>query len=284
MNRRCIHLLILGLACVLLLCAEALALQRFPPPDFEGGHEMPSMTQPPPREGWKSVMDVAALVLGLGVAAWIVLRFRSRKAMVFLTIAAVAYFGFYRAGCVCPIGSIQNVTLALADGEYAVPLVVILFFGLPLLAALFFGRVFCSGVCPLGALQDIVLVKPVRVPRWLEHTLGVAPFIYLGLAVYLAATGAMFVICRFDPFIAFFRLSGRFSMLIYSGIFLGVCLFVGRPYCRFLCPYGAVLNLFSRTSRRRASITPDDCVVCGLCHDACPFGAIDPANTEGEES
>jgi Fe-S-cluster-containing hydrogenase component 2 len=55
---------------------------------------------------------------------------------------------------------------------------------------------------------------------------------------------------------------------------------IGRPYCRFLCPYGALLNLFSRVARRRVSITPDDCVICGLCENACPFDAIHEATEE----
>jgi NosR/NirI family nitrous oxide reductase transcriptional regulator len=51
-------------------------------------------------------------------------------------------------------------------------------------------------------------------------------------------------------------------------------LFVGRPYCRFLCPYGMILRNLSRLSRRRVTITPSDCIRCRLCEDACPFGAI----------
>jgi ferredoxin len=51
-------------------------------------------------------------------------------------------------------------------------------------------------------------------------------------------------------------------------------LFVGRPYCRFLCPYGVILRLLSRLSKWRVTITPTDCIQCRLCEEACPFGAI----------
>jgi O-antigen ligase len=42
-------------------------------------------------------------------------------------------------------------------------------------------------VCPHGALQDLVLLKPVKVPAWLEQALSVLPYIYLGAGVMFAA-------------------------------------------------------------------------------------------------
>jgi ferredoxin len=63
-------------------------------------------------------------------------------------------------------------------------------------------------------------------------------------------------------------------MLVFGASLLALGVFVGRPYCRFLCPYGVLLGWFSRLSRRHAAITPDRCVQCRLCEDACPFDAI----------
>jgi polyferredoxin len=134
--------------------------------------------------------------------------------------------------------------------------------------------VFCAAVCPLGAAQDIVLLKPLKTPGWLAHALGLIPWIYLGAAVLFAATGSAFLICRYDPFVAFFRLSGSTTMLIVGGVMLLISVFIGRPYCRFLCPYGALLRLVSPLAKWRVTITPDDCVQCRLCEDACPFGEI----------
>ena len=73
-----------------------------------------------------------------------------------LSIASVAYFGFFRKGCICSVGAIQNVVLCLVHPQYVVSFGVIAIFFLPLIMALFFGRIFCSGVCPLGALLGIV--------------------------------------------------------------------------------------------------------------------------------
>jgi ferredoxin len=106
-------------------------------------------------------------------------------------------------------------------------------------------------------------------------------YVYLGLAVLLAAMGSSFLICRYDPFVGFFRLNGSFNMIVLGTCFLVMGLFVGRPYCRFLCPYGALLSLLSRYSRWRVTITPDRCIQCSLCRDACPFGAIQESTPEG---
>ena len=62
-----------------------------------------------------------------------------------LSIFSLLYFGFWRKGCVCAIGSVQNVALALFDPGYAVPLGVAAFFVLPLAFALFAGRAFAPG-------------------------------------------------------------------------------------------------------------------------------------------
>jgi ferredoxin len=148
------------------------------------------------------------------------------------------------------------------------------FFALPLLAALFVGRTFCAAVCPFGALQDAVIVKPLRLPRWLAAPLGFLPIVYLGLAVLFAATGAEFVVCRFDPFVSFFRMGGRMGLLALGACFLALGTVVARPYCRFLCPYGVILGWLSRLSVRHSTISPDECVQCRLCEESCPFDAI----------
>jgi len=256
------------------LPALAPAENRFPPPDFETGHQLPVTTTPPPRAVFFEYIDVVVLAATLGVATWLVYRKRSRKGITALSLFSLAYFGFYRKGCVCAIGSLQNVSLALCDSHYAVPLGVVAFFLLPLAFALFGGRTFCAGVCPHGALQDLVLLKPIRLPDWLEHALGVLPFVYLGAGVLFAATGSAFIICQYDPFVPIFRLSGRTLMVLSGVALLLLGTVVGRPYCRFLCPYGALLKLGATVAKWRVRVTPDYCTQCRLCEASCPFGAM----------
>jgi NosR/NirI family transcriptional regulator, nitrous oxide reductase regulator len=243
-----------------------------------GNYKTPAVQKPLPRDYFFQIFDVVLLAACMGISAWVVLKRRSRRWLMGLAIFSLAYFGFYREGCVCPIGSIQNVSVALADPKYSIPMVVVATFFLPLVMALFFGRAFCGGVCALGAMQEMVVLKPVQVPRKLDKWLGLLKYVYLVLAIVLAIKPALardFVICRFDPFVGFFRGTGTPHMLMIGGGFLLAGIFIGRPYCRWLCPYGVLLNWCSRLSPRGVSITPHRELDCGLCNDACPYGAIE---------
>jgi NosR/NirI family transcriptional regulator, nitrous oxide reductase regulator len=260
---------------LLLLCSSASANNmRFPPPEFESGYESSQTTIPAPRAVVYQYIDIAVLFTALGLAGYLVLKKRSRKAIFVLMLFSLAYFGFYLKGCICPIGSIQNIVLSFFDPTYSVSIIVLLVFLLPLIFTVFFGRTFCSAVCPLGVIQDAVLLRPISIPIWLENALRLMAYIYLAAAVLFAATGSAFVICRYDPFVSFFRLNGNINLLILGACILFIGVFIGRPYCRFLCPYGVILRQISRVSKWHARITPAECIKCRLCEDSCPFGAI----------
>ena len=246
--------------------------------DIGGGYRVPVVQRPMPRPTWREVLDTGVLAVGLGLSAWLALGRRSRAGLLLLAAGGVAYFGFYRQGCICPIGAIQNVAVALVEPHYAISYFVIAFFLLPLIAALLFGRVFCAGVCPLGAIQELVALRPIQVPRRIDRALAWLRWLYLGLALWLAlrpAPARDFIICRFDPFVGFFRFTGPLSIMLFGAALLVLGVFVGRPYCRYLCPYGALLSLLSRVSWRGVSITPNKELDCGLCEEACPYGAIE---------
>ncbi|MFZ4522425.1 MAG: 4Fe-4S binding protein [Bacteroidales bacterium] len=250
-------------------------VQRFPKPEFESGYLQPETLQPHARAELLALLDVVVLALSLTLVSWLVLWKRSRMGVFLASLFSLAYFGFYRQGCICSIGAIQNVTLALFDHAYVIPLAAIAFFILPLVFTLFFGRTFCAGVCPFGAMQDLVSFRPQKLGPRVSTILGLIPYVYLGLAILFAATQSDFIICRYDPFVGIFRFNATFGMFIFAGTLLVSGIFIARPYCRFLCPYGVLLNWISRFSWKHMTITPAGCIQCRLCEDSCPYDAID---------
>lgn len=253
-------------------------VMNFPQPEFTSEYDFPLTTVPRPTSQTKLWIDVAVLFAALSLASWLAVKRRSRRGLFWLMVFSLVYFGFIKQGCVCPIGAIQNVALGLFDSNYAVPITVTIFFVLPLLFALLFGRVFCASVCALGAIQDLVVFKPITLPKKLTMALSMIPYVYLGTAILFAATGTGFVICRYDPFIGIFRLDGNAPYLYLGAGFLLSGMFIARPYCRFFCPYGVLLGVMSRFSWKHLAITPSKCIDCRLCETSCPFDYIDKPN------
>ncbi|MFA7173928.1 MAG: 4Fe-4S binding protein [Kiritimatiellia bacterium] len=258
------------------LCA--LASSRFPQPQFDSGYVAEKVAYPMPSFVVTPMMDVLLLVAALCVAVFLVRQVRSRRWILFFGMVCLGWFGFVRQGCFCPIGTIQNVALALFSGV-RLPLAIALFFAAPLIFALFYGRVFCSVVCPLGALQEFFIVKPLHVPRALDAVLRVIPLIVLTVGVVCAINGAGFIICRTDPFVGLFRQSAALPMLLTGMGVLLVGTVVARPYCRYFCPYGVLLEICSRISWKQVELTPKECINCRLCVGMCPIDAIDAPRT-----
>ena len=262
-------------ALFLVFAGNIFAINRFPRPEFQSGHSLPEPTTPTPEHYIFEYGAIVVLAIAIALTSYFAIKKRSRIGIFWVAVFSVLFFGFWRNGCDCPVASVQNMTLSLFDSGYAIPLTLILFFTIPLVFTLFFGRTFCASVCPLGALQELVAIKPLTLPRWANQVLGIFPYIFLGLSVLAAATGSAFLVCQFHPFLGIFRFSASFGMIIFGAATLVVGVFIGRPYCRFLCPYGVLLNWVSRFAKWHISITPDECIRCGLCEDTCPYGAIE---------
>ena len=259
---------------LLLLIPTFCGAQKNPPPDFTTTYQYPVIVNPGPRLQMFTMLDIAMLIGLMAMTAWYVHKRRSRKEVRLISIFSLLYFGFYRHGCVCAVGSLQNVALAAGGTEYSLPLGVGAFFLLPLLFALFYGRVFCAAVCPLGAVQELALQKAKRVPAWLDQTLSTIPYLYLGAGVLFAITGSAFVICRYDPFVPFFRFAGSVGMLTFGAALVLLSTFIGRPYCRYICPYGVLLRWLSPFAKHQVHVAPAACINCHLCAEECPYGAI----------
>lgn len=270
MYRRLLTILILGVAMSSTVLAKAPATR----PVFQNGYVPPEVQMPLPSAPIWPYIDVGAMVLALSLTAYFVHKKRSRRAVFVLACVSLLYFGFYRKGCICSVGSIQNVAVVLGNSKYALPWSVAAYYALPLLFAIVFGRVFCAGVCPLGMIQDVVHRFPIRIPGWLSRGLTFLASVYLGLAVLLAASGGDYIICRYDPFISLFRLDYDRFTLWSAGIILGLGIFVGRIYCRFLCPYSVLLKIASAFTKWPVKISATACINCRACMRSCPYNAV----------
>ena len=114
--------IITGIVVSLVFCGLVFGFEKFPPPDFEeSDHRLPSLdyiTDATPRQNIYEYIDVAVLALALLLSSYLVLKKRSRRYIFILMIFSLLYFGFWRKGCVCPIGAIQNIVLSIFDNGY----------------------------------------------------------------------------------------------------------------------------------------------------------------------
>lgn len=250
--------------------------KRFPNPEFNSNYQLPSEVFKQPGLASDPYLALITLVLVLALTINILYYRRSRKAMRYLIVLSLVYFGFYHKGCICAIGSLQNMAYSLVNPEVTLPLLVVGIFFIPLLIALFWGRVFCVAACPLGALQELVIFRPLKIPAWLDRALKIIPYIYLGLAILFAMNQLGFIICEYDPFVGFFRFSATWPMFTFGAVLLLIGTRVARPYCRYLCPYSVLLRWAAKLATRKVVTTPSDCINCHLCRDSCPVEAIKP--------
>ncbi len=163
---------------------------------------------------------------------------------------------------------------AIAVGSLGAVVVVI---GLGLVSLLA-GRFYCSTLCPLGFLQDLVgkVRRPGKAPTggWALVRYGLAGVV-LGLLIGGSAAGFWLL----DPYSTFGRLASGASV---TGIVIGVVVVAAslwrrRAFCALVCPVGTVLGLLARLGITRLAVSGERCVKCGKCAKLCPGGCIDIA-------
>jgi ferredoxin len=238
-------------------------------------------------------MLAAILLLG-GVMVWRHVHFRHFWIPALVTLL---YFGFLRGGCICPVGSVANMAIGLKHPEM-IGISTGVMFLLPLVAAFIMGRVFCVAGCPLGAVQHLLGGKrSLKIPALPHAMLRALPVVTLAATAWLAIRGTCFLVCLLDPYkTAFFFAYGWIQRLLQGvqgglvepgvlwvgdltawGIFAAAILlglWVYRPFCRFICPYGVLLGWFAMVALKRRQIEQSQCVQCGICEKHCPVHAI----------
>lgn len=245
---------------------------------------------------WR-ISDIAMLVLLLALGLFITVLTRPAGELTILCAVSLLYFGIIRGGCICPVGSVTDLTLGLKYPEMSGVYTGLIFL-LPMLAAFFAGRIFCTSACPIGAVQHLLQKRNALIlPRKLIVLTRMIPPLILVVTIWLALRNSCFFVCSLDPYKPLFfagnALSAKVSAVL-SGAFLepGVlwacgisawCIFIviliigywlPRPFCRILCPYGVILGLISLISLRQRMRPVDECSSCGICKENCPIQAI----------
>jgi len=186
-----------------------------------------------------------------------------------------------------PIASLMNLKALAFTGEFprihpAGTLLLIAF----LATSWIFRKSFCSWLCPVGTISEYlaglgraIFRRNFRPPRWLD--IGLRGVKYLLLTFFVWIIGAMPVIAirqflggpygviddvRMLNFFRQMELSGGIVMvlLIFGSIF------VQNFWCRYFCPYGALMGLVSLASPLRIRRSSDLCIDCAKCSKACP--------------
>lgn len=192
----------------------------------------------------------------------------------------------------CPIGSLQGFLSGL---KFRFPYYVV---GLLLFFGALLGRAVCGLLCPFGFLQELLhlipgLPKKNRFPgdKWLRY-LKYAVLILLVIVLPLTYALTPFF-CKYlcpSGTVAGILLAARDGMVRsqLGGIFLWKLwillvivigsLVVWRPFCKYLCPLGAIYGLFNKFALYRMDLDTDSCIHCGKCARACRM-CLDPSKT-----
>jgi polyferredoxin len=185
----------------------------------------------------------------------------------------------------CPFGGVVTIYQYATSGTFVQKIhessFILMVIGLAL--AVLFGPVFCGWICPFGAVQEWVgklgrkLFKRRYnrfIPARLDGVLRYARYLVLAWAVYMTATSATLVFADYDPYMALFNFwtsEVALGGLIVLGITLAGSLFVERPWCKYACPYGALLGLSNLFSVFRIRRVAGLCKFDGACDRACPM-------------
>lgn len=186
----------------------------------------------------------------------------------------------------CPFGAVEGFLTYLSTGEFLKRIYISTFIilGLVLILTIVFGRVFCSYLCPLGALQEwirklgkkIGINRDFEFPKNIDNYLRYAKYVILFVIIYFSFTVGDLIFRGYDPFVALMHLGEEFSEMAFGYsiliFLLIISLFSKNIWCRYFCPFGATLGIFRKLSPFKIKRDKKSCISCGTCDRTCPSG------------
>jgi len=186
-----------------------------------------------------------------------------------------------------PIAALMNLKALLVTGEVprlhpAGMFLLIAFLAISCVAR----KSFCGWLCPVGTVSEYLwrlgrrtFGRNVRLPRWLDVALRGIKYLLLGLFGYAVAWMSVSAIRAFleGPYgvlddvkmLNFFRYLGVTGGLVMA-VLVVASVFVENFWCRYFCPYGALMGLAALASPLRIRRDTSLCIDCDKCTKACP--------------
>ncbi len=197
-----------------------------------------------------------------------------------------------------PISSFMSFYLFLTTGviHQAHPAGFFIFLAI-ILISLVFGKSFCSWFCPIGFISELVgdfgekfFKRRLKLPRWLDYPLRSLKYFLLAFLAYsvIFLMSELALVAFLDsPYnqvsdvkMYYFFANISQTALIVIGVLFVLSIVIRNFWCRFLCPYGALLGIFSLLSPNKIQRNSMSCIDCGLCNKACPsFIKVDKVKT-----
>lgn len=187
-----------------------------------------------------------------------------------------------------PISALIGFKAWVATGRFDPihPAGLVIFLG-AIIMSLLLKRTFCSWICPIGTLSEglakigkKLIGRNFLIPKWLDYGLRSIKYILLSIfitTVLFAMSGNDALNFLYTPYnmladvkmLRFFQSLGLIGMTVIVLLVLLSVLFENF-WCRYLCPYGALLGLFSIVSPFKITRNRESCLKCGKCTISCP--------------
>jgi ferredoxin-type protein NapH len=214
------------------------------------------------------VVGMAYAVLVSVLVAVLLIKGRFNRRVGYALLVVSSLLGFFIFAPMLPV-QFQTVLLGNTKQLMAPIGVVVAMLVAFVVLALVFGRTFCGYACPIGAVQELIYLVPVKKLKIRAKSVAVAFRVaFLGVFVALAAFLSIGIL-KYIGLADFFHLQfSTYWAVAFVGL-LAVGAIVYRPICRFLCPYGALLSLAAFGSRFKL-IRNETCTECGKCEEVCP--------------